>query len=510
MRQMNIAAHMQRAGTAFAEHAGIARGATVLHRYGELAGRVSCLAQGLRSHLALPPGARVALVMKNCPEYLEALYACWHAGLVAVPINAKLHPAELAYILADSGARLCLASPSLAGALGGLVGEPLRHLIEIPGADYERLLRCEPAPLAERAPEDTAWLFYTSGTTGRPKGATLSHGNLLAMSFCYFADVDSQAPWRAILHAAPMSHGSGLYALAHVMKASCHVIPESDGFDAAEVFELIAAWPATVFFAAPTMVRRLLDHAVDRPADNLKAILYGGGPMYFEDLTRGLARLGPKFAQLYGQGETPMTITALSAAVIADTQHPRWRERASSVGIAQSAVEVRAVDESDAAVPCGEIGEVIVRGATVMSGYWNNPEASAETLRNGWLHTGDLGSFDADGFLTLKDRSRDVIISGGSNIYPREVEEVLLQHADIVEASVIGRPDRDWGESVVAYLVLRQGAALDTAALDAFCAARIARFKRPRDYRCVASLPKNSYGKVLKKTLRELEQNRGH
>jgi long-chain acyl-CoA synthetase len=255
------------------------------------------------------------------------------------------------------------------------------------------------------------------------------------------------------------------------------------------------------------MVRRLLDHPGDPSTGNLKTILYGGGPMYLEDLLRGIRRLGPKFAQLYGQGESPMTITALSLSVIADSNHPRWRERVSSVGVAQSAVEVRTVDDSGTSLPCGQIGEVVVRGTTVMSGYWNNPAASAETLRGGWLHTGDLGSFDEEGFLTLKDRSKDLIISGGSNIYPREVEEVLLQHPDIVEASVIGRPDRDWGESVVAYVVARESVLLDTAAIDSFCAQRIARFKRPRHYRIVGTLPKNSYGKVLKKALRELEQS---
>ena len=506
---MNIAAHMRRAGGAFADQPGIARGAAVVHSYGALADRVSRLAQALRGRLALLPGDRVALVMKNCPEYLEILYACWHAGLVAVPINAKLHPAEMAYILADSGARTCFVSLRLGADIGALVKDPLRYLIEAGSAEYTRMLQSEPLPLTACGADDTAWLFYTSGTTGRPKGATLSHRNLLAMSLCYFADVDQQSPWRAILHAAPMSHGSGLYALAHVMKASCHVIPEGDGFDAAEVYALIGAWSDIVFFAAPTMIRRLLDHPGDPPTGNLKTILYGGGPMYLEDLVEGMRRLGPKFAQLYGQGESPMTITALSSSIIADTQHPRWRERACSVGIAQSAVEVRAVDDAGASLPCGEVGEVVVRGATVMSGYWNNPAASAETLRAGWLHTGDLGSFDEHGFLTLKDRSRDVIISGGSNIYPREVEEALLQHADIVEVSVIGRPDRDWGESVVAYIVTRDAVGLDTAAIDAFCAQRIARFKRPRRYRIVDSLPKNSYGKVLKKALRELERSRG-
>jgi long-chain acyl-CoA synthetase len=506
---LNLAAHLRRAGGAFALQPAVARGATVVHRYGQLADRVSRLSQALRSRFELQPGDRVALVLKNCPEYLEILYGCWHAGLVAVPINCKLHPSELAYILGDSGARLCFASSDFSVSLGALLQPPLHYLIEAGGADYARMLQCEPLPLTERSAGDTAWLFYTSGTTGKPKGATLTHGNLLAMGWCYFADVDQQSPWRAILHAAPMSHGSGLYAIAHVMKASCHVVPESDGFDAAEVFALIGAWPETVLFAAPTMVRRLLTHAEDVSTRNLKTILYGGGPMYLEDLQSGIRRFGPKFAQLYGQGESPMTITALSSSIIADTRHPRWRERACSVGVAQSAVEVRTVDGSGASLPCDEVGEVIVRGATVMRGYWNNPSASAETLREGWLHTGDLGSFDADGFLTLKDRSRDVIISGGSNIYPREVEEALLQHPDIEEVSVIGRPDRDWGESVVAYVVARPGAQPEPSALGEFCAQRIARFKRPRLYRFVSTLPKNSYGKVLKRTLRELEQSRG-
>jgi long-chain acyl-CoA synthetase len=505
---LNIAAHLCRAGGAHAGRPAIAQGATVVHSYGALADRVGRLAQSMRRRLGLQTGDRVALAMKNCPEYLELLYACWHAGLVAVPINAKLHPLEIGYIMADSGTGACFASAKLATDIGAVATQSRCQLIEAGSAEYARLLDCEPLGLTDCDAGDTAWLFYTSGTTGRPKGATLSHLNLLAMSLCYFADVDPSSPWRAILHAAPMSHGSGLYAIAHVMKASCHVIPEGDGFDAAEVYALIDAWPGSVFFAAPTMIRRLLDHPDDAPTGNLKTILYGGGPMYLEDLVRGMRRLGPKFAQLYGQGESPMTITALTSDSIADTQHPRWRERACSVGVAQSAVEVRTVDESGARLPCGEVGEVIVRGATVMRGYWNNPQASAETLRGGWLHTGDLGSFDEDGFLTLKDRSKDLIISGGSNIYPREVEEVLLQHPDIVEVSVIGRPDRDWGESVVAYIVARDLVRLDIATIDRFCAQRMARFKRPRHYRIVPALPKNSYGKVLKTALRELERLR--
>ncbi len=503
---MNIAAHMIRAGRAFRDRPAIAQGGHVLCDYGTLSGRVARLAQGLVTRFSLSKGDRVAIVMRNGPAYLELLYACWHAGLVAVPVNAKLHAKEFAYILDNSEAALCLASPDLAETIRQLTHLPLRAVIDVPGEDYEGLIGEEGLPLASCAPDDPAWLFYTSGTTGQPKGAVLSHRNLLAASLCYFADVDQQGPWRAILHAAPMSHGSGLYGLPHVMQAGCHVIPESGGFDVQEVYDLIRAWPGLVFFAAPTMVKRLVEHPRDEDTRNLKTIIYGGGPMYVEDCLAGLERFGPKLAQLYGQGESPMTITALSAAVHADKDHPRWRQRLSSVGIPQSVVEVRIADEEDHWLAQGEIGEVLVRGETVMRGYWRNPEASAETLRGGWLHTGDYGCFDEEGFLTLKDRSKDLIISGGTNIYPREVEEVIIRHPDIAEVSVIGRPDREWGEVVVAYLVPRDGADIDIASVDRLCLDNMARFKRPKIYRIIGSLPKNNYGKVLKTVLRQREQ----
>ena len=224
--------------------------------------------------------------------------------------------------------------------------------------------------------------------------------------------------------------------------------------------------------------------------------------MYADDLRNALAVIGNRFVQIYGQGESPMTITALSRAQLADRNHPRWAERMVSVGVAQSLVEVRVVDAAGQPMPTGETGEVVVRGDTVMPGYWNNPEATAQTLRDGWLYTGDMGALDADGFLTLKDRSKDVIISGGSNIYPREVEEVLLLHPQVREVAVVGQLDAEWGEVPVAFVVAEEGVSPD--ALDALCLAHIARFKRPRLYRFVQALPKNSYGKVPKTALREM------
>jgi long-chain acyl-CoA synthetase len=240
---------------------------------------------------------------------------------------------------------------------------------------------------------------------------------------------------------------------------------------------------------------------------NIRTLIWGGAPMYVEDVKKALDRFGPRLAQIYGQGESPMTITTLSKQEIADRAHPRWGERIGSAGRAYACVEVRVADADDKPLPAGEIGEILCRGEVVTPGYWRNPDATAAALRNGWLHTGDVGVFDEDGFLTLKDRSKDLIISGGSNIYPREVEEVLLEHKQVREVSVIGRPDREWGEVVVAYVVGEAKA----EELDALCLSRIARFKRPKHYVFVDSLPKNNYGKILKTELRQRDaQEKGH
>ncbi len=359
--------------------------------------------------------------------------------------------------------------------------------------------------MATTTPNDVAWLFYTSGTTGRPKGAMLTHRNLMNMTASYLADVDRIAPGDGILHAAPMSHGSGIYVLPHVAKGAVQVIPPSGGFDVPEVLDLIAAWPGLSMFAAPTMVKRLAEHPATARADlrNLKTIVYGGGPMYLADLEKAHDVFGHKLAQIYGQGESPMTITALDKASHAETSHPRYRERLASVGTPQLSVEVRIADADGTTLQTGQPGEVLVRGDAVMRGYWKDPEATSAALRDGWLWTGDMGSMDQDGYLTLRDRSKDLIVSGGSNIYPREVEEVLLQHAAVAEVSVVGRPDAEWGEVVVAFIAPAQGMRPDPAVLDAHCLEYIARYKRPREYQFLATLPKNNYGKVLKTALRK-------
>ncbi|MCA1972397.1 MAG: AMP-binding protein, partial [Caenispirillum sp.] len=483
-------------------------GTTTVATWAALADRAARLAGALRHGLGLAEGERVAIAMTNCPEYVEALFGIWHGGLAAVPMNAKLHSLEFDYMLVHSGARVVLVTPDMAGSLGAcpVVRDGGVRLIETGSAEWRGLFAHDPLPLVPRGQDDLAWLFYTSGTTGRPKGAMLSNRNLLTMTACYFMDVDAISAADALLHAAPMSHGSGLYILPHVAAMARQVIPESGGFEPDEILALLPHQPGLSFFAAPTMVHRLAHAPAAGGADtrNLKTIVYGGGPMYVADCRRAMEVFGPKLAQIYGQGESPMTITALSKALHADSAHPRHEARLASVGVRQALVEVRVADDEGRPLPSGETGEVLVRGPSVMLGYWQDAEATARTVRDGWLFTGDMGALDDDGFLTLKDRSKDVIISGGSNIYPREVEEVLLTHPAVREVSVVGQPHADWGEEVVAFVVPAEGGACTAEELDALCLGAIARFKRPKRYRFVEHLPKNNYGKVLKTELRRL------
>jgi long-chain acyl-CoA synthetase len=503
---------LERSARAWAGLPAVALGSRVLCDYATLAARAARLA-GAFAAAGLTRGERVALVSRNDPAYIETLFGCWWAGLVAVPVNSKLHPKELAYVLADCGARWAFVDAAWHAAIGsGDGGTALDHVVEFGAAGYAALLASPPTSgAAWCAAADPAWLFYTSGTTGRPKGVVISHGNLRAMSRCFVASVETVAPGDALLHPAPLSHGSGLYVLPHVAGGAVSVVPESGGFDPDEICRLLDVWDRACFFAAPTMVKRLVTSPAIGHArlDRLKSIVYGGGPMYVADAKSAFAALGPRLAQIYGQGESPMTITAMRRALIADALVRGDDARLGSVGTAQAGMEVRIGDADDRALPAGEVGEVLVRGPAVMQGYWMNEDASRRALANGWLHTGDVGSLDGDGYLTLKDRSKDLIISGGSNVYPREVEEALLLHPDVAEVAVVGRPHSDWGEEVIACVVARGGPPATPEArhglvrsLDALCLGQIARFKRPKDYLFLDALPKNNTGKVLKTELR--------
>lgn len=484
---LNLFAVLDQAATRFGDRGGVYHGQRLFCTWHELRERALRLAGSIRR--CCPPGARVAVASENRPEVVELLFAIWAAECVAVPINYKLHSREMAQILADAGASLVFASATIAADLASSV--PVEQL----GTDgYARLLTAAPADPPGTDPSMLAWLFYTSGTTGRAKGAMLTHRSLMAMTVAHLADIDAPDEQCSFVHAAPMSHGSGLYIPAYVQRGARQVVSSAGSFDATEFLDLCDHHPGCSTFLAPTMVQRLVGTGRARPRQ-LRTIVYGGGPMYVESIKKALAAFGPVFAQIYGQGEAPMTITGLRRE-----DHEGADDAVlGSVGYPRSGMQVQVLGDDGAPAAAGEIGEIVCRGDVVMSGYWNNPGATRETLQDGWLRTGDMGCYDARGFLTLHDRSKDVVISGGSNIYPREVEEALLEHPRVSEACVVGAPDAEWGEIVVAFVV---GPA-DTAELDAHLLQRIARFKRPKRYLHVDQLPKNSYGKVLKRELRQ-------
>jgi long-chain acyl-CoA synthetase len=504
---MSLAHLLVRHGRAAPECPAIFNGADMHATYGQWAARSAALAARLRD-AGLAPGDRIVLFMRNHPRYLEVMWAAWWAGLVVVPVNAKLHVKEVEWIIDNADARWAFVTADVAPhRLAGL-----ERQVDVESAEANALLApvadAMAVPVTEREPGDLAWLFYTSGTTGRPKGVMLTHRNLMIMGLTYFVDVDAVSPHDAIVYAAPMSHGAGIYAIPHLMAGARHVVPASGGVDPAELFELGRRICPLSTFAAPTIVKRLVDYAEqagltpEDAAGSFKTIVYGGAPMYVADIERALRIMGPRFVQIYGQGETPMVATALSRLHLSNTAHPRYAERIASVGVAQTPVQVRIAGAQGQDLPLGEIGEVLVKGDSVMSGYWRNEQATASALHDGWLYTGDVGCLDGDGFLTLKDRSKDLIISGGSNIYPREVEEALLTAPGVAEAAVVGAPDPEWGEVVVAFVVPHGGAEVTAEALDQHCLGQIARFKRPKRYVLLSQLPKNNYGKVLKTELR--------
>lgn len=486
---VNLFALLDQTAARFGDRGAVFCGQRELHTWARLRDRALRLGATLGK-----AGTRIAVASENRPEVVELMFGVWAGECVYVPVNYKLHPREMADIIADSGAALVFASPKTAPGLAAATEAP----VEVIGSDdYAQRFTAAPSAVPITDPAELAWLFYTSGTTGKPKGAMLSHRNLMAMTVAHLADFDAPDENCSLVHGAPMSHGSGLYIPPYVLRGARQVIPESGAFETEEFLDLCEHHPGCRAFLAPTMVQRLIQTGRPRPA-NLRTVVYGGGPMYVDSLKKALAAYGQIFVQLYGQGEAPMTITGLRRADHEDADDATL----GSVGYPRSGVQVAVLRADGTRAGVDEIGEIVCRGDVVMSGYWNNPDATAATLKDGWLHTGDMGCFDARGHLTLRDRSKDVVISGGSNIYPREVEEALLEHPDVIEAGVVGAPDAEWGEIVVAFVVTN-GTDVDAAALDAHLLERIARFKRPKRYEFIDALPKNSYGKVLKRDLRE-------
>jgi acyl-CoA synthetase (AMP-forming)/AMP-acid ligase II len=483
------------------------------YTYAQFNERANRLANALTMS-GIKHGDNVAILQYNYPETLESIFACFKAGIGAVPINFRLHPKESAFIIDHSQSRAVIISPEFNESLVEVrkLMPKVELIITTQGAtgelkDYGTLLNEADASWSDVAvdPDDLAWLFYTSGTTGMPKGAMLTHRNMLAMIMNFYADMTPLGPDDAILHAAPLSHGSGIYGLPNVAKAATNVILDSKSFDPELVFQTIEKYRVTNMFAAPTMIKLLVESkAIDHyDHSSLKCLNYGGAPMYVEDLKRALQKLGPCLVQLYGQGESPMTITYLPQRDHIIKGTAVQEKRLSSTGIQRTDVEVKIFDTYEQELPPGKIGEVVTKSDLVMKGYWRNPEATAETIRNGWLHTGDVGYMDERGYLFLMDRSKDMIITGGENVYPREIEEVMLTHPAVREVAVFGIPDPKWGEAIKAVVALFPGRQASTEELISFCRDNLAAYKKPKSVDFTDALPKNNYGKILKRVLRD-------
>jgi long-chain acyl-CoA synthetase len=475
--------------------------------YGDFRRRVLKVANALIG-VGVQKGDRVAVLMLNCPEYLELYFATARIGAVMVPINIRLGLDETAFWLNDSDTKLLLVDDRFSAVSQQLSGRipAVSRVVNIAGTDYESMTAAasdEEPPLAEPEDGELAGLFYTSGTTGGPKGVMLTHRNLYSNAMHITVTGDFRPDWIWV-HSAPMFHlanGAAMYALTMVGAGHCFI----PYFDPELLLQAFARYRATSTILVPTMVNMLMNHPdLDRyDTSSIRRIAYGASPMPLELLRRGVERFGNVFAQGYGLSEAAPLLTWLAPEDHVFTGLDRKFTPVKSAGRPVLGVDVRVVDAEDREVPPGEVGEIVARGDNVMKGYWKRPEITAQTLRGGWLHTGDMGAFDERGFLYILDRAKDMIKTGGENVYSPEVEAVLYTHPDVLEAAIIGIPDERWGESIKAAVVSKPGRELTEAGVIAYCRAKLTHFKCPTSVDFIDALPKGGTGKVQKNKLRE-------
>lgn len=439
--------------------------------------------------IGLQKGDRVGILMANRLEHIELDVATALAGVIKVPLNYRLHPKEHEYMLKDADVSLIIGDQVLIDPIGTDVA-----VLAI-GEAYEQAVASHfgKRHLEEVGEDDLFAIMYTSGTTGNPKGVMLSHRNMIsgALSLAVACDTNYDD---IIGHVAPLTHGSNFLSHVSWLYGLTQVV--FDRFEPEEFVNDLAREQVSTIFLVPTMVNLMIQHPNFDPAklSTLKTINMAGSAIAASKLEQALTLVGPIFAQTYGQVEAPMCITMMPKKEMAN--------RLESCGRTGLFVDMKIVDDDGNEVADGEVGEIICKGSLVMQGYWNNEKATEETLKDGWLHTGDLGWKSAEGYLHIVDRKKDVIISGGVNIYPREVEEVLNLHVGVKETCVIGVPDDKWGENVIAYVVLNGTAEVTTEELINLCIENMASFKKPKEIHIVDELPKSSYGKILKRELR--------
>ncbi len=451
---------------------------------------------GLLRARGLGRGDRVGVMLPNVPEFPIAYYGVLRAGGVVVPMNVLLKRREIAFYLQDSGAELLLAWQGFCAEAREGAGDAGAELIEIASGSFDQMLaEVEPeSALAETGEGDTAVILYTSGTTGKPKGAELTHLNLYRNAEISSRTTCEVGPGDVVLGALPLFHsfGQSVGMNASLLVGAClTLVPK---FDPGEALATIERDAVTHFYGVPTMYGALLNHPERESFDtsSLRNCITGGASMPVEVLRGFEDAFGAIILEGYGLSET---------SPVACSGHPDMERKPGSIGTPIEGVEMRIVDEDDNDVEPGEVGEIVIRGHNIMKGYWHKPEASAETMRGGWFHSGDMARTDEDGYFYIVDRKKDLIIRGGYNVYPREVEEVLYEHPKIREAAVLGIPHDQWGEEIGAAVVLHEGEQLSAEEVSAYVKERIAAYKYPRAVWFLDELPKGPTGKILKREI---------
>lgn len=500
----NLATLLLQAAARFPDRPGLIRGDRVWS-WSEIADRAR-RAAGALADRGVGPGDRVLVHGRNSHRMVESLWACWLLGAVWVPTNVRLSPPEVAYLAESSGARAHLFDPAFPAHAEAAAGANPALRVRISLADEWDTMAADGPPVPCPADVDRdhpCWFFYTSGTTGRPKAGILTHGQMAFVVTNHLADLMPGLTERdASLVVAPLSHGAGIHAVVQVARAVPSVLTESERLDPAEAWALVERHRVSNLFTVPTILTALTRHEAVHRHDHssLRHVIYAGAPMYRADQVHALRVLGPVLVQYFGLGEVTGNITVLPPHLhSAEDDGPA---PPGTCGVPRTGMDVAILSPDGRRLPPGETGEICVRGPAVFAGYHNNPDATAKAFRGGWFHTGDLGRLDERGFLFITGRESDMYISGGSNVYPREVEEALLLHPAVSEACVVGLPHPRWGEAGVAVLVLRPGESAPEAALLAHLDGRIAKYKWPARFAVWPELPKSGYGKVVKTEVR--------
>jgi len=511
-RVMNLARFVTQARRREPESVALAWGERTW-TWAEFDARIDAMAAALQSRYGVGKGDRILVQSQNCNQMFEAMFACFRIGAVYVPTNFRQTPEEVVYLAQSSGARgmICNASfPDHAAAcMAGCPGLAFTLAIGDArfGPSYDAVVQEHLGQRPAEVPvdrDDPCWFFFTSGTTGRPKAAVLTHGQMAFVVTNHLADLmPGLTSADASLVVAPLSHGAGVHQLTQVARGVKTVLMPSDRFDIPLAWELIERWKISTIFVVPTILKLLVEHESAGRFDHssLRYVVYAGAPMYREDQKRALKVLGPVLVQYFGLGEVTGAITVLPARLHTAEDGPEVR--LGTCGFERTGIQLQIQGDDGRSLAPFETGEICAIGPAVFAGYYDNPEANAKAFRDGWFRTGDLGHIDEQGFLYITGRASDMYISGGSNVYPREIEEKILTHPAITEVAVVGVPDPLWGEVGIAVCVAIPGAAVTEAELAAFLDGKVSRYKLPKRFVVWEALPKSAYGKITKKLVRE-------